>query len=74
MNQSSIIVATLLAGFVLYVAAKGRLGTYLGVLWGNTAQATPSGSPGGSGGSGGIGDLLGSAQSVAETAAVLGAF
>lgn len=36
MNQSAIIVGSLLAGFVLFLAARNRLGTYVGVLWGPT--------------------------------------
>jgi hypothetical protein len=36
MSQSAIILGALLAGFVLYLAAKNRLSTYVGVLWGPT--------------------------------------
>jgi hypothetical protein len=35
-SQSAIILGALLAGFVLYLAAKNRLGTYVAVLWGPT--------------------------------------
>jgi len=41
LNQSAVIVAALLAGFVLYLAAKNRLGVYVGVLWG-PAPAVPT--------------------------------
>jgi hypothetical protein len=34
MNQSSFIAGTLLAAFVLYLAANNRLATYTKVLWG----------------------------------------
>lgn len=34
MNQSAIIAASLLAGFVLFLAARNRLSTYVAVLWG----------------------------------------
>lgn len=47
MNQSSFIAATLLAGFVLYLAAKNRLTAYTSVLWGanvSAATAAPTGS------------------------------
>jgi hypothetical protein len=42
-NQSTFIAGALLAGFVLYVAAKGRLATYSAVLWGPTNEPVPSG-------------------------------
>lgn len=47
MNQSSIIAGTLLAAFVLFVAARGRLKAYTGVLWGATAAPKPTGGSGG---------------------------
>ena len=37
MSQSGFLLATLLAAFVLYLAAKNRLGTYAGVFFGPTA-------------------------------------
>ena len=40
MTQSGYIAAALLAGFVFYLAAKGRLPTYANVLWGK-ADAAP---------------------------------
>ena len=53
MNQSAFIAGGLLAGFVLYLAAKGRLGAYESVLWGATAPASPaSGAPQGGPGPG----------------------
>jgi hypothetical protein len=42
MNQSSYIAAALLAGFVLFLAAKGRLTAYTAVLWGATAAPVSS--------------------------------
>ena len=42
MNQSGFIAACLLAAFVLYVAAKGRLVEYTAVLWGDTAAPLPT--------------------------------
>lgn len=50
MTQSGFIAGAILALFVLYVAAKGRLTTYTNVLWGPTAAPTPSGGSGGGGG------------------------
>ena len=43
MNQSSFIAAALLAGFVLFLAAKGRLTAYTAVLWGATSASAASG-------------------------------
>ena len=42
MNQSGTIAAALLAGFVLYLAARDRLKVYAAVLWGNTEAQLPS--------------------------------
>jgi hypothetical protein len=42
-NQSSFIAAVLLAGFVLFLAAKGRLTAYTAVLWGATSAPLASG-------------------------------
>lgn len=42
MNQSSYIAAVLLAGFVLFLAAKGRLTAYTAVLWGATSASSAS--------------------------------
>lgn len=57
MNQSSFILGALLAGFVLFIAARGRLPTYAAVLWG-PAPAPPGGSS--QGGGGGIPGMSGS--------------
>jgi len=50
-SQSAWILAALLGGFVLYVAAKGRLQTYASVLWGPTAAPAPTVTSGGGSGS-----------------------
>lgn len=47
MTQSGTIAAFLLAAFVLFLAAKGRLGAYAAILWGPTRLAPPSGNVGG---------------------------
>ena len=77
MSQSGYILAALLAGFVLYLAAKNRLGTYTSVLWG-PAPAAPGGSASSSSwATSGIGGLVGnvaSAVGFAPEAAILGAF
>lgn len=59
MNQSAFIAGCLLAGFVLFVAARGHLVNYTAVLWGDTEAALPtsSSSSGSSGGGGILGDL-----------------
>ncbi len=54
MNQSGFIVGALLAGFVLFIAARSRLPTYAAVLWGPAPA-----SPGTSGASGGGSSNLG---------------
>lgn len=69
MSQSSIIGATLLAGFILFLAANDRLQVYASVLWGDTKAPLPSSQPstsgaipgpgGGGGGGFGLPDLLG---------------
>ena len=46
MSQSGYIAAALLAGFVFWLAAKGRLPTYAAVLWGQTAAPVPGASLG----------------------------
>lgn len=48
MSQSALLVSMLAAGFLLYVAARGRLPAYASVLWG------PAQSSGGGGGGGGV--------------------
>lgn len=64
MNQSSFIVAMLLAGFALYLAARGRLPTYAAVLWG--PAPSPSSSDGGGGNS-----TVSTAIDAAKTAAMV---
>jgi hypothetical protein len=66
LKQSSLIVAALLAAFVLFLAARGRLPLYASVLWGPKPTATPPASNAGGNserGSGGFelpdfGDML----------------
>lgn len=41
MSQSGYIAALLLAAFVLFLAARNRLGVYAAVLWGDTAKPVP---------------------------------
>lgn len=72
MSQSGTIAGAILAAFILFLAAKNRLGTYTAVLWGPTAAPPPSGNlpssgsssglptiPGASGGSGSSGGSIG---------------
>lgn len=42
-SQSALIVGALLAGFVLYLAANKRLGTYAGALFGPVQTASAAG-------------------------------
>ncbi len=72
LSQSTFLVTALLAGFVLWLAAKNRLSAYTAVLYGNTAAPTPSGgSSGGSGGGSSTGDAIKkTATKVAEQAAL----
>jgi hypothetical protein len=69
MSQSAAIVAFLLAGFVLYLAAKGRLSTYTNVLWGPTTAPAQSSGGGSSGGGifSGLGKLIGGASKLVTT-------
>lgn len=53
MSQSATLVAFIVAAFVLYLAAKGRLPVYTGVLWGPPSQGSPSGGSSGSSSGGG---------------------
>lgn len=69
MNQSSYIAAALLGGFVLYLAAKGRLPVYAAVLWGPTAATPPAPSSSGSSGGSGIVGAIGTAANVAAVLA-----
>lgn len=76
MSQSSIVGATLLAAFVLFLAARGRLKAYTDVLWGPTEQTPPALLPGAGGakpgvsgapeGLGGIAGLLGDSSNIIE--------
>lgn len=43
MTQSGYIAGALLLGFVVYLAAKNRLGVYAGVLWGAGGSAGTAG-------------------------------
>lgn len=74
MSQSAFIAAALLAGFVLWLAAKNRLGVYTGVLWGNTADPTPSGGASSGGGSNHLANAAKSAGDIAKTAATVAEF
>lgn len=49
MNQSAFIVGALLAAFVLFLAARGRLPLYASILWGPAPGGAGSGSASGSG-------------------------
>lgn len=74
MSQSAVLVATLAAAFVLFLAARGRLGVYGQALFGPKPQAS-SGGTGGSGGSTSdtisqIGQAVGTAAKVAAFVAV----
>lgn len=84
MNQSGTIAAALLAGFVLYLAARDRLKVYAAVLWGNTEAQLPSHSSavpgfdvspaGGAGGSPGLSlpGLGGAGGLMGDTTSLLG--
>lgn len=48
MSQSSVLVGLLVAMFLLFIAAKGRLPVYTSVLWGK--KSSGSGSSGGDSG------------------------
>jgi len=54
LTQSGYIAATLIACFVLFLAARGRLSTYTSVLWGNTSQNVSQAPTKSSNGDGGI--------------------
>lgn len=72
MSQSAYLVGALLAAFVLYLAARGRLNTYAGVLFG-AAPSSGSTSGGGGGLLGTIGKVVGVAKTVGQVAEVAGA-
>lgn len=42
MSQSSLMIATLIAGFVVYLAMNGKLAAYWSILMGGGASATPA--------------------------------
>jgi len=68
-SQSSLLVGLLAVTFLLYVAAKGRLPVYTGVLWGKESGGS------GSGGSGGGGsDLAKTASTAVDIAKVAALF
>ena len=69
MSQSSWIAAALLAGFMLFLAARNRLSAYTAVLWGATAAPEPTGNVGGSSGGGGGGGI-----DVGKVASAVGSF
>lgn len=66
MSQSAFTVAILLAGFVLFLAAKNRLNTYSAVLWGDTKAPSPAG-----GSSSGGADVMGTALKLAPEALMM---
>lgn len=70
MSQSAVLVAALVAAFVLYVAARGRLSAYTTAVLGS---APPAGGSGGGGGKGGIGKTVGQVADVAKTAGEIAA-
>lgn len=75
MTQSATLVACLLAAFVLFIAARGRLGAYGAALFGKAPAAPNVGgsSSGGSSSGGTVGrvlDTLGTASDIAMTIGV----
>lgn len=64
MSQSALLVGLLAAGFLMYLAAKGRLTTYTGVLWG----PAPKDNSGGSNSGGGKSDTEKAAKTAATVA------
>jgi hypothetical protein len=44
-SQSTFIAGALIAGFVLFLAARNRLSTYAAVLWGSTGAQVPATAP-----------------------------
>lgn len=67
MSQSATVVGLLALAFVLYVAARGRLTAYTGVLWGSKATATGATKSSSSGAS----DVLSTAKDLAQVAALV---
>lgn len=80
MTQSGYIAAFLLAAFVLYLAAKGRLTAYSAVLWGPTSKAAPATTDNGPPTSGNltggnsVGDVGKALGDIGTAAAALGLF
>lgn len=73
MSQSAVLVAALLAAFVLFVAARGRLASYGAVFTGKPAAEPGSGGSSSSGGLGGtLKTVAGTAKTVGEISAFLG--
>ena len=70
MSQSGFIAALLLAAFVLFLAARNRLGFYTAVLWGDTGKAVNHPATKDTGGST-VGDIASAANTAASVAAVL---
>lgn len=65
MSQSTVLIATLAAAFVLFIAARGRLGAYGAVFFGK-----PPSSGSGSGGSGSsAGGTLATVATIGKTVA-----
>jgi hypothetical protein len=67
-TQSAFIFGALLAAFVLFLAARDRLSTYAGVLWGAPSAAPLKASKSG----GSAQDAASLAKSAAQFAALLG--
>lgn len=72
MSQSAVLVAALLAAFVLFVAARGRLASYGAVFVGQPAAQPGSGGSGSSGG--GLGGTLKTVAGTAKTIGEISAF
>lgn len=65
MSQSSYIAAMLLAGFVLFIAAEGRLSVYVGLLTGGgSAGASSTGTGSSDNAGGGILGTLGTLANI----------
>lgn len=69
MSQSSVLVATLAAAFLLYLAASGRLSVYSAAVLGPAKSSSGGGSSGGGIG-GTISKGVGIAKDVGEVASV----
>lgn len=49
MSQSAVLVGLLAAGFLLYLAARGRVSSYTSVLWGPASGTVTGGADGDAG-------------------------